>query len=174
MPNLRQTPRRPEYSRHLPTDSLLEASEVDLASNNLDALRSNAQQLAPMPAASSELHRMWIPCSGVFKQKHLTDVLDELSKELQPQIWKDARQARLLQEFKLIPNSGVRFTCASYDMASKLILVQLNAFGTHIQIARYSKYESRYYVDFVTGLECTVTSLHVRLRKTQTQILGIK
>ncbi|RMX64318.1 hypothetical protein DD238_005558 [Peronospora effusa] len=58
MPNIRQTPRRLEYSRHLPTDYLLEASEAELASNNLDALRSNALNLAPTPAASSELHRM--------------------------------------------------------------------------------------------------------------------
>ncbi|CAH0486697.1 unnamed protein product [Peronospora farinosa] len=59
MPNLRQTPRRPEYSRHLPTDSLLKASEAELASNNLDALRSNALKLAPTPVASSELHRIF-------------------------------------------------------------------------------------------------------------------
>ncbi|CAI5725168.1 hypothetical protein KXD40_003549 [Peronospora effusa] len=34
-------------------------------------------------------------------------------------------------------------------MASKLSLVKLNAFGTHIQIARFSNYGSRYFVDLV-------------------------
>ncbi|UIZ24399.1 hypothetical protein KXD40_008413 [Peronospora effusa] len=67
MPNLRQTPRRPEYSRHLPTDSLLKASEAKLSTNNLNALRSNALKLALTPTASLELHRMWSICSGVIK-----------------------------------------------------------------------------------------------------------
>lgn len=145
----RPTPRRSEFPRQLPADSLLEASESELALRNFDALRLNALKLAPTPTNAAELHRMWIPCPHAIKRKHLAEVLDELAKDDQPQLWKDARQARLLQDFKLIPNAGIRFTCTAYDTASKLSLVKLNAFGSQIQVARFSKYGSRYYVDLV-------------------------
>ena len=145
----RPSSRRTEFPRQLPADSLLEASESELALHNLDALRHNALKLAPTPTSSAELHRMWIPCPHAIKRKHLAEVLDELAQDDQPQLWKDARQARLLQDFKLIPNAGIRFTCTAYDTASKLSLVKLNAFGSHIEIARFSKYGSRYFVDLV-------------------------
>ncbi|KAL7682650.1 hypothetical protein Plhal304r1_c047g0128701 [Plasmopara halstedii] len=104
---------RSYYPRQVPTDSYLAASEAEVASLNFDALRSNALKLAPMPAASTELH------------------------------------PRLLQSCLIIPNAGVRFTCASYDMASNLSQVSVTAFGSTIQIARFYKYGSRYYVDLV-------------------------
>ncbi|KAL8009043.1 hypothetical protein Plhal703r1_c01g0000061 [Plasmopara halstedii] len=140
---------RAYYPRQVPTDSFFTASEAELASLNFDALRSNALKLAPTPAASTELHRMWIPCPTVIRKKHLADLLDELATDSQPQVWKDARQTRLLQDFFTIPNAGVRFTCASYDMASKLSQVSLTASRSTIRIARFSKYGSRYYVDLV-------------------------
>ncbi|TDH69610.1 hypothetical protein CCR75_008862 [Bremia lactucae] len=149
MPNAPTNQARTFYPRQVPTDSLLAASEAELASSNFDALRNNALKLAPTPAAPSELHRMWIPCPMVIRKKHLAELLEELATDTQPQIWKDARQARLLQDFLIIPNAGVRFTCASYDMASKLSQVSLKAFGSTIQIARFSKYGSRYYIDLV-------------------------
>ena len=37
----------------------------------------------------------------------------------------------------------------TYDTASKLSWVKLNAFGSQIKIARFSKYGSRYFVDLV-------------------------
>uniref|UniRef100_A0AAV1V2N2 Uncharacterized protein n=1 Tax=Peronospora matthiolae TaxID=2874970 RepID=A0AAV1V2N2_9STRA len=149
MVNPRITPRRTEFPRQVPADSLLETSESELALSNLDALRLNALKLAPTPTSAAELHRMWIPCPHAIKRKHLAEVLDELAKDDQPQLWKDARQARLLQDFKMIPNSGILFTCTAYDTASKLSLVKLNAFDSQIQVARFSKYGSRYYVDLV-------------------------
>uniref|UniRef100_A0AAV1V1X9 Uncharacterized protein n=1 Tax=Peronospora matthiolae TaxID=2874970 RepID=A0AAV1V1X9_9STRA len=149
MVNPRITPRRTEFPRLLPADSLLETSESELALSNLDALRLNALKLAPTPTSAAELHRMWIPCPHAIERKHLAEVLDELAKDDQPQLWNDARQARLLRDFKLIPNAGIRLTCTAYDTASKLSLVKLNAFGSQIQVARFSKYGSRYYVDLV-------------------------
>lgn len=149
MPKPKPTKGRPEYTRQLPADSLLQASEAALTAENFDELRLNALKLAPTPAAPSELHRMWIRCPSVIKKKHLCNVLDELGMDDQPQIWKAARDARLIQDFKLIPNLGICFTCTSYDTASKLSLVKLNAFGTQIQIARFSQFNSRYYVDLV-------------------------
>ena len=149
MPRAPNTTTRVARPRQVPTDSLLAASESELASANFDALRANALKLAPTPAAPSDLHQMWIPCPTTVRKKHLSDLLDELATDSQPQVWKDARQARLLQDFLIIPNSGIRFTCASYDMASKLSQVSLTAFGSTIQIARFSKFGSRYYVDLV-------------------------
>ncbi|CAI5717567.1 unnamed protein product [Peronospora effusa] len=149
MPRAPPTTTRVARPRQVPTDSLLAASEAELASANYDALRANALKLAPTPAAPSDLHQMWIPCPTTVRKKHLSDLLDELATDSQPQVWKDARQARLLQDFLIIPNAGIRFTCASYDMASKLSQVSLTAFGSTIQIARFSKFGSRYYVDLV-------------------------
>ncbi|CAI5738907.1 unnamed protein product [Hyaloperonospora brassicae] len=137
MVNPRPPPRRSEFPRQIPADSLLEASESELALCNFNALRLNALKLAPTPTNAAGLHRMWIPCSHAIKRKHLAEVLNELAKDDHPQLWKDARQARLLQDFKLIPKAGSRFTCTAYDTASKLSLVKLNAFGSHIQIARF-------------------------------------
>ena len=86
-------------------------------------MRLNALKLAPTPTNAAKLHRMWIPCPHAIKRKHLAEELDELAKDDQPQLWKDARQARLLQDFKLIPNAGFRFTCKANDSASKLSLL---------------------------------------------------
>ena len=58
-------------------------------------------------------------------------------------------QDRLFQEFKLIPNAGICFTCTAYDTASKLNSVMPNVFDSHIQIVRFSKYGSPYFVDLV-------------------------
>ncbi|KAL7694057.1 hypothetical protein Plhal304r1_c002g0005481 [Plasmopara halstedii] len=137
------------FPRQLPADTLLEVSGSELAICNFDALRLNALKVAPTPTSSAELHCMWIPCPHAIKRKHLAEVLDELAKDDQPQLWKDARHARLLQDFKQIPDAKIRFTCTAYDTASKLSLLKLNAFGSQIQIARFSKYGSRYYVDLV-------------------------
>ncbi|CAI5721088.1 unnamed protein product [Peronospora destructor] len=145
----RPPPRRTEFPRQLPVDSLLEASESELALRNFEGLRLHALKLAPTPTSAAELHRMWIHYPHAIKRKHLAEVLDELAKDDQPQLRKDARQARLLQDFKLIPNAGIRFTCTAYDTASKLSLVKLNAFGSQIEIARFLKYGSRYFVDLV-------------------------
>ncbi|RLN58204.1 hypothetical protein BBJ28_00025010 [Nothophytophthora sp. Chile5] len=148
-PAPRSNARRPEVSRQIPSDTLLQSSESALASNDLDGLRASAFRLAPTPTAASQLHRMWIPCPTVIKRRHICEMLDELAKDDQPEIWKDARQNKLLQDFKLIPNAGVRFTCSAYATAVKLSLLKLNAFGQQIQIARFSQFASRYYVDLV-------------------------
>ena len=82
--------------RQIPTDSLLAASESELASSNFDALRANALTLAHTPAAPSNLHQMWIPFPTTVRKKHLSGLLEELALDSQPQVMKDARQARLL------------------------------------------------------------------------------
>ncbi|GMF37266.1 unnamed protein product [Phytophthora lilii] len=149
MPKPRTSTRRPTFARQLPSDSLLEASELALTAADLDELRSSALKLAPTPTAPSELHQMWIPCPTVAKNRHLSEILEELATDVQPVAWKEARQARSLQDFKLIPNAGIRFTCTSRNSAASLSLVKLKAFGHDIQIARFSKYGARYYVDLV-------------------------
>ena len=137
MVNPRPTLRHTEFPHQLPGESLLKASESELALINLDALRLNALKRAPTPTSAVELHRMWNPCPHAIKRKHLAEVLDELAKDNQPHLWKDARLARLLQVFKLTSNAGIRFTCTAYDTASKLSLVKLNAFSSQTQIAQF-------------------------------------
>ncbi|KAF4027978.1 Reverse transcriptase (RNA-dependent DNA polymerase) [Phytophthora infestans] len=149
MVKTRPGPGRPVPTRNLPTDSLLKDSEAALAAAKVEELRSNALKLAPTETAASEMHRMWIPCPTVIRGKHLCDVLDEIGMHEQPVVWTDARNARTVQDFNLIPNAGIRFTCTSYATASALSLVKLQAFGTQIQISRFSKYNARYYVDLV-------------------------
>ena len=63
----RPTPRRSEFPRQLPADSLLEASESELVLRNFDALRLYAFKLAAVPISTMKLHRMWFPCPHAIK-----------------------------------------------------------------------------------------------------------
>ena len=149
MVNPRPTLRHTEFPHQLPGDSLLKASESELALINLDALRLNALKRAPTPTSAVELHRMWNPCPHAIKRKHLAEVLDELAKDNQPHLWKDARLARLLQVFKLTSNAGIRFTCTAYDTASKLWLSLMRLVRKPKSHNFFSKYGSRCFVDLV-------------------------
>ncbi|CEG46108.1 uncharacterized protein PHALS_02530 [Plasmopara halstedii] len=60
------TPGRMLYPRQVPTDSLLAASEADLALSYLDALRTYALELTSNPAAPTEIYIMWTPALPLF------------------------------------------------------------------------------------------------------------
>lgn len=58
MVQTRPLPLRSQFPRQLPAESLLEASESEIALRNLDAFRLNALKPAPTPTNAAELHRM--------------------------------------------------------------------------------------------------------------------
>ncbi|KAL7693537.1 hypothetical protein Plhal304r1_c003g0009361 [Plasmopara halstedii] len=137
MVKLRLLTRFSGFSGQLQAGSLLEVGESELALGNLSALRLTALKQAPTPTNSAELHRMWIFRPHAVESMHLAVVLDAVNIKSQLLNRKDARQARLLQDFRLISNAGFRCTCKAYDTASKPSLLKLNAHKSRLHASRY-------------------------------------